>query len=223
MHEFRRRDFVGGRPVIDFVNTVTARNGEPVDWLESYAALQHWAAMSALDLRAAPASGPEAVAELHRCTALREAVHAVLTAVIDAVPVPSDAAATVEFNWREAAEHARLDVATYPFVMRFDRSAGPDHDLTRLRRRLAVDAVDLLTHLPRQRLRRCPGPRCGWLFLDSSKAGRRRWCDMTTCGTHDKNRRRQRTLRSDADEYARPRRVPADGHGATRPRGTKPT
>lgn len=193
MHEFRPRDFVGGHPVIDFVNTVTARNAEPVDWLERYAALQQWAAMSALDVQAAPATGAEAAAELHRCTALREAVHAVLTAVIDGAAVPSDAAATLASNWREAAEHAQLEVATYPFVLRFDGSGGPGHDLTRLRRRLAADAVDLLTHLPRERLRRCPGPRCGWLFLDSSKAGRRRWCDMTTCGTHDKNRRRQRT------------------------------
>ncbi|MDG6110439.1 CGNR zinc finger domain-containing protein [Dactylosporangium aurantiacum] len=105
--------------------------------------------------------------------------------------MPPAAVATLESDWREAAEHAQLEVATFPFVLRFDRGDGPGDDLARLRRRLAAGAVDLLTRLPRERLRRCPGPRCGWLFLDSSKAGRRRWCDMTTCGTHDKNRRRQ--------------------------------
>ncbi|MGH2486180.1 MAG: CGNR zinc finger domain-containing protein [Ktedonobacterales bacterium] len=27
-------------------------------------------------------------------------------------------------------------------------------------------------------MRECPGPRCGWLFLDTSKNGARRWCSM---------------------------------------------
>ncbi|WP_344746998.1 CGNR zinc finger domain-containing protein [Streptosporangium vulgare] len=32
-------------------------------------------------------------------------------------------------------------------------------------------------------------PSCYWLFLDTSKNGRRRWCSMTTCGSRDKARR----------------------------------
>lgn len=194
MHEFWPRDFVGGHPVIDFVNTVTARNAQPVDWLEDYAALQRWAAMGALGVEAAPAAGPAAADELRRCTELREAVHAALTAVIDVAPVPSAAAATIEADWRHAADQARLDLGAYPFVLRFVETGEA---LTRVRRCLAAAAVDLLTHLPRERLRRCPGERCGWLFLDSSKAGRRRWCDMGTCGMHDKNRRRQPTQQRD--------------------------
>ncbi|QEC45269.1 CGNR zinc finger domain-containing protein [Pseudobacter ginsenosidimutans] len=34
------------------------------------------------------------------------------------------------------------------------------------------------------RVRSCPS--CGWLFLDSSKGGKRKWCDMTLCGSRDK-------------------------------------
>ena len=37
------------------------------------------------------------------------------------------------------------------------------------------------------RVHRCPGPACGWLFLDTS--GRRRWCSMSTCGSRVKMRR----------------------------------
>jgi predicted RNA-binding Zn ribbon-like protein len=54
---------------------------------------------------------------------------------------------------------------------------------------LAVDAIDLMRFADLSRLRRCEGEDCGWLFLDSSKAGRRRWCDMTVCGNRAKARR----------------------------------
>jgi predicted RNA-binding Zn ribbon-like protein len=35
-----------------------------------------------------------------------------------------------------------------------------------------------------QRVRSCPS--CGWLFLDTSKGGKRKWCDMTLCGSREK-------------------------------------
>lgn len=188
MYEFRARDFIGGHPAIDFVNTVTARNAVPVDRLDDYAAVTRWAALSSLSLRLEPVYGPEADAELRRCKALREALHATLTAVIDTHPVPSPAAVRLQTQWRHATAHAELDLSVHPFTVRFDQH-GPVVSLPR--RRLAAAAVELLTDLSRERLHRCPGERCGWLFLDASKAGRRRWCDMATCGTYDKNRRRR--------------------------------
>jgi predicted RNA-binding Zn ribbon-like protein len=36
----------------------------------------------------------------------------------------------------------------------------------------------------------CQGLGCGWLFIDSSKARRRRWCSMNSCGNKEKYRRR---------------------------------
>jgi predicted RNA-binding Zn ribbon-like protein len=54
---------------------------------------------------------------------------------------------------------------------------------------IAWSAVDLLARGPLTRLKRCPGPGCGWLFLDRSKNGSRRWCDMATCGNRTKGRR----------------------------------
>ena len=53
---------------------------------------------------------------------------------------------------------------------------------------VAVDAMALLADRARlARVHRCPGPACGWLFLDTS--GRRRWCSMSTCGSRVKMRR----------------------------------
>lgn len=55
--------------------------------------------------------------------------------------------------------------------------------------RLALAAKELLEDLPRDRLRRCAAPDCGWIFLDTSKSGRRRWCSMSDCGNEAKQRR----------------------------------
>ena len=43
-------------------------------------------------------------------------------------------------------------------------------------------AADLLTGPSLERVKRCPGEGCGWLFLDTSRNGSRRWCDMASCG-----------------------------------------
>ena len=50
-------------------------------------------------------------------------------------------------------------------------------------------AADLLTHADRRRVRRCANDQCLWLFVDESKAGTRRWCDMASCGNRAKSRR----------------------------------
>ena len=50
-------------------------------------------------------------------------------------------------------------------------------------------AADLLTRLDRLRVRRCANDECLWLFIDHSKGGTRRWCDMTSCGNRAKARR----------------------------------
>jgi predicted RNA-binding Zn ribbon-like protein len=60
---------------------------------------------------------------------------------------------------------------------------------------LALLAVEALITLPRNRIRACG--RCGWLFLDSSRGGRRRWCSMSTCGNREKASRHRHIDRAD--------------------------
>ena len=50
-------------------------------------------------------------------------------------------------------------------------------------------AGDLLAGPRLNRVRRCANPECGWLFLDDSRAGKRRWCSMQSCGNRAKARR----------------------------------
>jgi predicted RNA-binding Zn ribbon-like protein len=50
-------------------------------------------------------------------------------------------------------------------------------------------AADLVTSPDAARIRECGAPDCNWLFLDHSRGGRRKWCDMSTCGNRAKARR----------------------------------
>jgi predicted RNA-binding Zn ribbon-like protein len=50
--------------------------------------------------------------------------------------------------------------------------------------------ADLLTSPRLHRVGRCEGVGdCGWLFLDTTKNGSRRWCSMAGCGSRAKMRR----------------------------------
>jgi len=46
------------------------------------------------------------------------------------------------------------------------------------------------------RVRRCADPRCQRVFYDNTKNGRRRWCDMSTCGNRAKAARHREKLKS---------------------------
>jgi len=52
---------------------------------------------------------------------------------------------------------------------------------------VAASALSLLDSSVRPRIRICAN--CRWLFIDRSRNGSRRWCDMTVCGNRQKARR----------------------------------
>jgi predicted RNA-binding Zn ribbon-like protein len=51
-------------------------------------------------------------------------------------------------------------------------------------------AASLLVSDESSQIRICGGPDCGWMYVDRSRNGLRRWCQMETCGTREKSRRR---------------------------------
>jgi predicted RNA-binding Zn ribbon-like protein len=62
-------------------------------------------------------------------------------------------------------------------------------DLDSVLCRVALAASSLLSNRTRRPLRRCGGLNCGWLFLDTSRGGRRRWCSDESCGAKARVRR----------------------------------
>ncbi|WP_025618839.1 CGNR zinc finger domain-containing protein [Salinispora cortesiana] len=193
-HTFQPRDLVGGDLVLDLVNTVTTRNAEPVDWLDGYARLLDWAeltgAFPAADLAqllSETAAHPRAAeCALAHVKTLRESLCELLTATVFGQTPPPGALASLQTQWRRAVGSACLqpvDEHITPAVT--VEASGFDY----LTHALALHAVRLLEDVPLSRLRVCAGRQCGWFYLDTSKAGRRRWCDMATCGNAEKTRR----------------------------------
>jgi predicted RNA-binding Zn ribbon-like protein len=185
---------VGGHPALDFTNTVDAR-GERwgPDFLGAYPDLVVWAQrVELIDaaeasglLRAAGADAPEARQALDRARRLREALHDVFAAEAgDAKPDP-EAERIVTDAVVQASALRVLAAEADGFVWRW-RDGGLDA----IAHRIAFAAAELLVQRPgRRRLRQCPGPNCGWLFLDTSRGGHRRWCSDQSCGTHARVRR----------------------------------
>ncbi|QHC60857.1 hypothetical protein GSU72_15435 [Rathayibacter sp. VKM Ac-2760] len=64
---------------------------------------------------------------------------------------------------------------------------------------LAREAVDLLGGGTPGRLRRCDAEDCRMLYLDTSRAGSRRWCSMQRCGNRAKVRAHRRRSAERAD------------------------
>jgi len=73
------------------------------------------------------------------------------------------------------------------FVWAWRRSPRPD--LNRVLWLVVWTAAELLTSSEIERIRRCAGSGCAWLFIDRSKNQTRRWCDMSVCGNRIKARR----------------------------------
>ncbi|GMV30866.1 MAG: hypothetical protein AMXMBFR59_29910 [Rhodanobacteraceae bacterium] len=194
MHTFTTADFVGGDITLDLINTVTAREGESCDRLTNYDALLRWARTSqefsvrelAALARLAAASPRRASAALTRTRTLREALWAASHALLRGREPAAGDLQRIHAAYAAAAAAARLARHEGRLVRCFS-ATGCGLDL--VAHVVAMRAVTLLEQVELTRLRACDGPDCGWLFIDSSKSGRRRWCDMATCGNVAKARR----------------------------------
>jgi predicted RNA-binding Zn ribbon-like protein len=72
---------------------------------------------------------------------------------------------------------------------RFSLETHAEEGLDPVLRPVVRAAVDLLTSDDLSKVGRCADDSCGWLFLDTTRSGTRRWCDMRFCGNRNKVRR----------------------------------
>ena len=170
-----------GQPVDRFTSTATA-----IDWLREYGLL-HEPLEPEVEALRKPGEGSErALARIRR---VREALREIVVASIEHRPAAGRAIDAVN----------RAMLARQKFIL----VCGPDGTLDHRHEGDAIDDVlaRLAERIARQtigpdvdRLRICASDTCDWVFYDSSRTGRRRWCDMTTCGNRAKAaRHRART------------------------------
>jgi predicted RNA-binding Zn ribbon-like protein len=205
-----RFELTAGILCLDFVNTLDDRpSDKPKELLAQYADLVRFAEDSGvlssrqaeqLAQRADSRPG-DAQQTLLSAIELREGMHDIFWAIVHRRKVPQTALATLNKSVREAGRHSALVQINGHFVLRFDHHASPDHAnpepaFDSLLWPIVRSAVDLLVsdHLPF--VRACSSKTCQWLFVDTSKSHRRRWCNMRLCGNRAKVRRfyaRQKT------------------------------
>jgi predicted RNA-binding Zn ribbon-like protein len=196
--------FVGGDLAIDFVNTAdwTAR-GLELDRFTSYPRLLEWVEGSgALEpeelegLRGAAARDEYAAQKVvHDARELRELLERTFSRLVRGKRIDEELS-ELNRGWlrRSLAELAvvRRDREGHagdgkPLALGWPRAA---HALESPLWSVAWSAARLLASDDAKRIRRCAGIDCGWYYVDRSRNGLRRWCEMETCGTLMKTRRR---------------------------------
>lgn len=190
-----RFELMGGPVCLDFVNTLDDRfSGEPKELLKTYLDLARFAEdtgildpMEVDRLFQLSQQSPEAAQRvLAAAIQLREAMYAIFWAVVNKKAVPAAALFTLNQYVQVAAQHAKLVAGNGRVEWGFDEARG---NFEAPLWPIARSAADLLASDEVRFVRACASKTCLWLFLDTSKNHRRRWCDMTKCGNRAKLRR----------------------------------
>ena len=190
--------FLAGAICLDFANTVSGRmDAAPVERIDSFAALVAWAAQGGLltesctaDLLGEAQRRPEsAETVVARAAELRAAIHRAFAARAAGQAPDTDSIAGINTVLAGALRHRRLEIEEGLVAWGWEKT--PDA-LDQMLWPVAQSAAELLTTGDPVRVKECPGIGCGWLFVDRSKNGSRRWCEMEVCGNRAKARRFKR-------------------------------
>lgn len=185
---------------LEFVNTDTAPNVPRGDLLRDFGALLRWLVDArAVDTERAGSLGRRALlqpaaaaATLVDARRVRAAMRALAERGYTSERVREMAVGEINRVLGRSAGTRRVDPlvgGSYVrvFVPTGDAFAG-------LMIPIVESAADSLVLEELHRVRRCADPRCGRVFLDGSRNGTRRWCDMGTCGNRAKAARHRARL-----------------------------
>ncbi len=184
-HDVRLED------TLDFLNTDDTENGFPRDRLPTLDVALDWfvdrgvihgegADRLRVQATADPVFAARDVARIH---AVRSALREVADAIVEHRPPLPGALDTVN-----RALHARQVIELVPSS---DGCVAVDHrhvgdPIDDALARLADPLVNELVSGRPERIKICDNDRCRWVFYDTSRTSRRRWCDMSTCGNRAK-------------------------------------
>ncbi len=180
---------------LDFSNTIDWRNGERrADGLKSFGSLVDWSVKKgiipsgeALSILKRAKEEQAEDSTFRRAIQLRETIYRIFSAVAhDEHPNDRDVGALNRF------------LSDYPVsssIVRTGQEYGwavaPGRGTEgRMLWPIAKSAADLLTSDQLGRVRECANEEegCGWVFLDETRSGTKKWCSSTGCGNRAKVR-----------------------------------
>lgn len=186
----------------DFLNTDDLENGFPLErlptldtalaWFVDHGVI-HYEGAERSRHRAAddPTVGTRTLARVHR---VRKALREVADSIAEQRAPQPAALETVNRSL-----HARqvIELIPAPDGVNVDhRHVGDPIDDALAR--LADPLVRELTGGHPERIRICDDDTCRWVFYDTSRTGRRRWCNMATCGNRAKAARHRARAKGSA-------------------------
>jgi predicted RNA-binding Zn ribbon-like protein len=182
-------ELIGGHVALDLLNTVSWRldPSRTIDRIATPEALAIWC--GAVGLADLPSGGgesagegvPGAAGEIERVAAVRGVVYGAVLPVARGME-PAD------LGELQGLLVGALGRATPRGVRALDWVAADLVDELVLAAGRLVEREDL------GRLRECQDAGCGWLFLDRSKNGSRRWCSSGDCGNRARAKRHYERL-----------------------------
>ncbi len=193
--------FVGERLWLDFVNTDGGARGidalrdfsTMVAWLEAAAVIDGERSMAMR--RRAQQQPAGAAASLVDARRVRSALRALAERGAIGERVRLEGLAEINRVLGRSAGTRRVELRNDGT---FARSFVPVGDaFAGLMIPIVESAADALILGELQRVRRCADARCPRLFFDNTKNGRRRWCDMATCGNRAKAARHREKIKAD--------------------------
>jgi predicted RNA-binding Zn ribbon-like protein len=201
--------YVAGDPALDLVNTVdwTSRGPEQ-DRLTDFDRLTRWAEGAGVlslktgaALRRRAATKPrEAEAAYKAALQARQVLQRLFSSIVENKAAGDE---LDDFNrlLGQAVGHMRVVPAGGGRTGRTQLRLGWEHLETRLDAVIwpvLWSAASLIFSDEAPLIRVCGGADCGWMYVDRSRNGLRRWCQMETCGTREKSRRRYQRIRTGA-------------------------
>lgn len=197
-HERHAFAFVAERLWLDFVNSDSITRGRDalanfeqfVQWLEGAGLLD--AERAATMRRRANQQPAGALAVLADARRVRSVLRALAELGEGLHEVRTEALTEINRVLGRSAGTRRLDLRADGT---FARSFIPVGDaFAGLLIAMVESASDALIMGELARVRRCADTRCGRVFQDETRNGRRRWCDMATCGNRAKAARHRMKL-----------------------------
>jgi predicted RNA-binding Zn ribbon-like protein len=183
--KYSRFRFDAGTLALNFVATVRHRGAQPRDLLLTTEAAAKWFRLAGCSIPVVQLSAQD----LKEVLFLREAIYRTVLAVVLREELNADDLDRINLAASYSLATPRIDDKTC------DVQWESPHPARACLAEIARDAVMIIGHNGRQRLKMCDNQSCRMLFVDQSPAKRRRWCAMSLCGNREKIRTHRRRKR----------------------------
>ncbi|REG83852.1 putative RNA-binding Zn ribbon-like protein [Marinomonas pollencensis] len=169
---------VANNLAVDFTNTQYMNQGVIAEMLTSMEDVYQWANESGITLKKEFSS-----IAMEDIWQFRSSIKQLLTSYVDEQALSEEALAVVNQQLKNAPLQQQLKVVEQELILQpLDQALS----IAQLLGKIADEAANLLASSQIKQLKRCSNEKCILMFVDTSRAKRRRWCSMESCGNRAK-------------------------------------